>query len=590
MSALAQAPSSNVAALLVARGFRRAWVTDFEYQQFDGERPTPHCMVRRCVLTGITEKLWLEPGMPSPFSGAKDELMIAYAADAELGCFSVLGWAAPAFVLDLFPEFLRMRNGWPRVRDHDGLIDAMAFFGLPSLGADEKDRLRRLAMRGGPYTEAERRALLEYCLTDVIATEMLLKRLLFAAGLEAQAIFEQALIRGGYLVAVAAMRAYGVPINCALLKRLVKHWGQLKLALIERLGAPYGVYENGHFRAHLFTDLLGRLDLLEIWPGTENSNALSLSEDTFSDMAQIYPVLSDLHQLRQTLGQLRLMDLAIGPDGRNRVYLAPYRTKTSRNDPSNSQFVYGGAKWIRNLILAPRGYGLAYCDWTAQEVGIAAALSGDGALWEAAASGDPYTAFGKAIDCLPGDATKDTHPEERALFKIIVLGVLYGMTAFGLARRANIAIAEAEDLLVRLRETYPRYWDWAKRNSDAALLGYPLTTRLGWTLHYAEDSLADASERTAVNFPMQANGAEIMRQAAIRGVRAGIVLCAPIHDAFLLEARADELADASRTFRRIMADSAEAVLGSGYRIEADSKPPSGRSPITSRAALSSMRS
>jgi hypothetical protein len=565
------AMSPDVAPMLAAWGFRRAWVIDFEYRQPDGERPTPHCMVAHCVISGETIRLWLgDTKVKCPFS-QHDELIIAYAADAEIGCFLSLGWRPPPHILDLFPEFLRYRNGWPREREFDGLIDAMAHFGLPSLGADEKNRLRRLAMRGGPYTAAEKAELLAYCETDVKATTMLLGRLAIASGLDHWATFAQALIRGRFAVAVAAMRANGVPLDVALMKRFDRQWGSLKLALVRRLGARYGVFVGDSFKEKLFRGYLERVGLDNQWPRLE-SGALSLTEKTFSNMAKLYPRhFSDLHELRQTLGKLRLLDLDIGGDGRNRLYFAPFRTKTSRNAPSNSRFVFGGAKCIRNMILAPEGYALAYSDWIAQEVGVAGALSKDDALWAAAATGDPYIALGKSLGRLPDDATKDTHEEERALYKALTLGVLYGMSSFGLATRAGISESDAEDLMARHRQLYPRFWAWVERNADAALLGYPLSTRLGWTLQYAFNSYADASARTAMNFPVQANAAEIMRLAAIRGVEASIKLCAPVHDAFLLEASTSTIEDAAATFRRIMADAFEDLLGAGYRIEADAK-------------------
>jgi hypothetical protein len=557
--------------MLAARGFRRAWTIDFEYGQPDGERPAPRCMVARCAITSESASLWLDGLKPRcPFTLASDELFIAYSADAELGCFSSLDWPAPPFILDLFPEFLRYRNGWPREREHDGLVDALAHFGEPSLGSDEKNSYRRLAIRGGPYTPQEQAELIEYCATDIDATELLLERLAPAAGLDNPKIFEQALMRGRFAMPVAAMRANGVPINVALAKRFDRHWSRLKLTLADRLDAHYGVYVGGSFKTRLFEKYLMRIGLHNIWPRLD-SGELSLTEKSFSNMSKLYPALTNLHELRQTLGKLRLLDLDIGRDGRNRLYFAPFRTKTGRNAPSNSRFIYGGAKWIRNMILAPRGYGLSYDDWIVQEVAVAAALSGDARLWEAIMTGDPYIAFGKAIGRLPDDATKETHEEERALYKALTLGIFYGMTTYGLALRANIEESEAKELMARHRRLYPRFWIWAERNADAALLGYPLTTRLGWTLQYAFDSYADASARTAMNFPVQANAAEIMRLAAIRGVEVGVRLCCPVHDAFLIEAPATEIEDVSATFRRIMADASETLLGAGYRIEADAK-------------------
>ena len=70
---------------------------------------------------------------------------------------------------------------------------------------------------------------------------------------------------------------------------------------------------------------------------------------------------------------------------------------------------------------------MAYVDWSQQEFGIAASLSGDEAMMDAYRSGDPYLAFGKQAGRIPADGTKQTHGAERDLFKACVLGVQYGM-------------------------------------------------------------------------------------------------------------------------------------------------------------------
>jgi len=94
-------------------------------------------------------------------------------------------------------------------------------------------------------------------------------------------------------------------------------------------------------------------------------------------MAKVYPAISPLRELRSTLSDLRLSDLAVGHDGRNRTMLSAFRARTGRNQPSNSKFIFGPSVWLRGLIKPPPGYAVAYIDWAKQEVGIAAALSGD---------------------------------------------------------------------------------------------------------------------------------------------------------------------------------------------------------------------
>jgi hypothetical protein len=77
----------------------------------------------------------------------------------------------------------------------------------------------------------------------------------------------------------------------------------------------------------------------------------------------MHPEVAEMKELRASLSQLRLADLAVGVDGRNRCMLSAYRAKTGRNQPSTSEFIFGPAVWLRMLMMAPPGYALAYVDW-----------------------------------------------------------------------------------------------------------------------------------------------------------------------------------------------------------------------------------
>ena len=152
---------------------------------------------------------------------------------------------------------------------------------------------------------------------------------------------------------------------------------------------------------------------------------------------------------------MRLNDLAVGHDARNRTILSAFRAKTSRNQPSNTQFIFGPSTWLRGLIKPPPGHAVAYVDWSNQEFGIAAKLSGDEQMMAAYQSGDPYLAFGKQCGKLPTGATKASHPDTRQLLKGCVLGVLFGMEAKTLALNIGQPEIVARDLLRAHRETYP---------------------------------------------------------------------------------------------------------------------------------------
>ena len=144
-------------------------------------------------------------------------------------------------------------------------------------------------------------------------------------------------------------------------------------------------------------------------------------------MAQRYPELEPLRQLEICLRQLRLRKLKVGSDGFNRCYLRPFASRTGRNQPSNSEFIFGPAIWERDFLIQPKpDWGIAYIDWVGQEFGIAAGLSGDPAMQQAYNSDDIYLAFGKQAGVIPAWATVKTHPREQELFKVCVLATQYG--------------------------------------------------------------------------------------------------------------------------------------------------------------------
>ena len=90
-----------------------------------------------------------------------------------MGCHLALGWPLPTHVLDLYAEFRNLTNG-RSTPCGSSLLGALSYFGLDVMDAVEKEDMRDLAMRGGPYTQEERSALLNYCERDVEALFRLL--------------------------------------------------------------------------------------------------------------------------------------------------------------------------------------------------------------------------------------------------------------------------------------------------------------------------------------------------------------------------------------------------------------------------------
>ena len=263
---------------------------------------------------------------------------------------------------------------------------------------------------------------------------------------------------------------------------------------------------------------------------------LALDDDTFREMARAHPKIAPLRELRHTMSQLRLHDLSVDLEGRNRTLLSPFGASTGRNTPSNAKYIFGPSVWLRGLIRPEPGKALAYLDWSAQEVGIAAALSGDLAMIAAVRSGDPYMEFAKQAGLAPPEATRASHGLIRDSVQGVVLGTDYGMEEHRLASRLGISPLDARELLARHRRTWPRFWSWSDAAVDHAMLHGHLDTVFGWRVHVG----SNVNPRSLRNFPMQANGAEMLRLACCLATERGVKVCAPVHDALLIEAdRAD---------------------------------------------------
>jgi DNA polymerase family A len=536
--------------------FREVWLLDTEFIAKPGCLPVPVCLVARELGTGRLIRLWQDelPDKP-PFPIDDQSLLVCFYAPAELGFFLQCGWQLPSRVLDLFVEARNATNGaaLPERPEHNDLLSVLSYHGISAITAEQKEADRGLIMRGGPWAAAEQKRILDYCQSDTDLLGPLLERMLPAIRARPNGL-GQALLRGRYTAAAARMEANGVPVDVELLGRLRERWDLIKQDLIKAVDKDYGVFEGSTFKKGLFAAWCAaeRID----WPRTPIGQ-LSDDKDTWKDMAQLHPQLEPLRDLRKTLAQLRLEKLAVGPDGRNRVMLSPFRAVTGRNQPSNSRSIFGPAKWVRGLIRPGPGRALAYIDWCSQEIWIAAALSGDRALLDAVTSGDPYLGFAKMAHLVPDDATEESHRQQRGLCKTAMLATNYGQGARSLAARTGMTTIEARDLLRRLAQTFPTYTAWAEQVINVAQLTGYLSTVFGWTVR-----VTGASRSTSLrNWPMQANANEMLRLACCLATERGIQACMPVHDALLVEGPAEEIDDVVVATRAAMGEASRTVLG-----------------------------
>ena len=524
---------------------------DFEYQQRRGNPPHVVCMAVHEPRTGITRRYWqdeLRQMKRAPFETGNDAVTVAYAAQAEMSCFLALGWPLPLNVIDLYAEFRAATNGTGKPAS---LLSALAHYNLPHIEASLKDSMIDLVLRGD-WNDEEKQQVLSYCESDVVALGALLPAM--AGSID----WPRALIRGQYSAAVATIENVGVPIDHNLLRRVRKRWPRIRRELIAEVDAGYGVYDGETFKRDRFSRWLRHQGIS--WPRLD-SDLLDLSDDAFKLQEAVYPRIARLRELRNTVRQVDLDGLEVGTDARARTSLRPFASVTGRNQPSTTRSPFGTAKWMRGFI---KGEALAYIDWYAQEIAIAAGLSGDERLIAAYLGGDIYIAFAQQAGLVPSDATKHSHPTVRNACKVVVLGLNYGMGAHSMALKAGITVAQAQELIALHKRTYSRFWEWSDGMVEAALLARGQTTVFGWPRR-----LVGNFKQTSVrNFPMQANGAEMMRVAAIGAMRAGIEVCAPVHDAFLITAPPERLDHDVEVMRGIMTQAGTLICGIPIRTEA----------------------
>ncbi|MCY2994761.1 MAG: DNA polymerase [Planctomycetota bacterium] len=163
------------------------------------------------------------------------------------------------------------------------------------------------------------------------------------------------------------------------------------------------------------------------------------------------------------------------------------------------------------------------------------------------------------------DATKTSHKHVRDQFKVCALAVqYYGMAEQSLALKLGQSQAHARQLLQLHRQTYPNFWQWSENAVMYAMLHGKLHTTFGWQVRGGTES----NPRSLANFPVQANGAEMLRLACSLATEAGVTVCAPVHDAVLIEGPASQIETVVEQARQAMAEASRIVL-KGFEIRTD---------------------
>jgi DNA polymerase-1 len=541
------------------RRYGSIWHVDFEYREDVNHHPVPVCMFAVEQHSGAEIFLRRERLLElkrAPFDVGPNDLMVAYAANAELSCFLALGWPFPCNVLDLYVETIAAINGridlWPH-KGRPGLYAALGLHGLSAPPNETKTDMRQLIISKANYSPEEWRLIENYNRSDVATgTIPLLKAM--AASID----LPRALHRGRYMKAVTRQEWEGLPTDVEYLTQLSAQWEPLQLHFIAR-DDEFGLYEGTSFREQRLWGLIAAQHW--DWPLTKHGRP-ALERKVLRQQAKRYPALKRLVRLRDSIAELRISKLAntIGADGFSRCPMLPFWTRTSRCQPSarDKVFLPSLPNWLHGLLRPPPGFALVELDWNGQEYALAAGLSGDPRMIADYQSGDPHWAFGLRAGLVPVGASKADHQELRnKVLKPVVHGQNYGMTAYGIAAKTERSLLWARDIHARHRQTYPVFHRWLGDVVAQAKFDEVMVTPFGWPMAV----IAETRHRTLMNYMAQASGADCMRIASIAAAEAGIQVCCSVHDSFWVLAPLDALDSTVEQMRDIMARAGTAVTG-----------------------------
>ncbi len=221
---------------------------------------------------------------------------------------------------------------------------------------------------------------------------------------------------------------------------------------------------------------------------------------------------------------------------------------------------------IRQAFVAPTGYRILAADYSQIELRIMAHLSGDANLTRAfAEEADVHRATAAEVF---GTTPEHVTSDQRRSAKAINFGLIYGMSAFGLAKQLNIPQKEAQLYIDLYFARYPGVRHYMDLTREAARSQGYVETLFGRRLHVEDIQSRNAqrrqyAERTAINAPMQGTAADIIKRAMIavdawiQGCGAPARMIMQVHDELVFEVRDDSVDAVREEIRRCMSGAAE---------------------------------
>lgn len=377
------------------------------------------------------------------------------------------------------------------------------------------------------------------------------------------------------LPVLARMERLGTTIEPKLLHQQSQEI-EVRLAELEKqahelAGQEFNLSSPKQLGEILFTKL--GLPIIKKTP----KGAPSTAEEVLAELAETYE-LPQLLMEHRGLAKLKStytdkLPLMIKPQT-GRVHTSYHQAvaatgRLSSTDPNlqNIPVRNEQGRRIRQAFIPCAGYKLVAADYSQIELRIMAHLSGDKGLLTAFAEGkDIHKAtaaevFGVALDAVTNDMRRSA--------KAINFGLIYGMSAFGLAKQLGIGRAEAQKYMDLYFERYPGVLEYMERTRQQADAQGYVETLFGRRLYLPDiksrnAGLRKAAERAAINAPMQGTAADIIKRAMInvdgwiRGIEdQSIRMLMQVHDELVFEIREEKLEEYIALIKEKMSGAAE---------------------------------
>lgn len=546
------------------------------------------------------------------------------------------------YVAPEFPE--------PEDEEHTKVGTGLADQLLSVLGVniypEDKEQMRDLIL-SGVYTDADKARILAYGAQDVAYLKPLANKLANRIKrLSAHETTIDDLINlSSYTVCMGIVERNGIPIEMERAERMGQNYSELREEIINHVNLIHPFYAKERttkadllrnpqlgatkwvFKVNAFQRWVRSGPYASGWPRTPKeafkSDTATLKDMMADEVAGALFTAKDALKAIEFFSPARLAEMRshLGSDGRLRLYLAPYASKTSRNQPGVAQgYVLGMPVWTRSLIGSPDTVVIGG-DYASEEIALQALASGDENLMEAYQSGDPYFWLAQLTGTVDRDIVQDRpkhyllngqplpDAEQKRLkgirntFKALFLGLGYGLGNAKLAARLTAArinsLSEDEKQILRSVSAGAEETD-AYRDIMAGCKVYPLDEETDamppeikastyvtfhknvfsryWEWRDETKSayqLADylrlpdgwcmfgnEREMSAMNFPVQGLGAVILRRAIRLAIQSGLVVISPHHDAIYITSTPDQAEMDADTLTKVMNQAVLEICGS----------------------------